>query len=197
MCELDHKEDWAPKNWYFWAVVLEKTLEKPLNCKEIKPMNFKESQPWTLIGRTDAKAPILWPPEAPILWSNSLQKIEVRRRRGRQRMRWLDSITDSIGTWVWASSGRWWRTGKPGVLQSKGSQKRLNISIWNRAGPYGPSLPSMPSACLSSMENFSQRLILIRELRNVETKENNQRRLNNNSVVIKHSQKPLIFSQEL
>jgi len=88
MWELDHKEDWAPKNWYFWAVVLEKTLEKPLNCKEIKPMNFKESQPWTLIERTDA--------EAPILWSNSLQKIEGRRRRGRQRMRWLDSITDSM-----------------------------------------------------------------------------------------------------
>ena len=66
MWELDYKESWAPKNWCFWTVVLEKTLESPLDCKEIKPVNPKESQAWIFIGRTDAEAetPILWPPDA-------------------------------------------------------------------------------------------------------------------------------------
>ena len=63
MWELDHKEGWVPKNWSFWTVVLEKTLESPLDCKEIQPVNPKGNQPWILIGRTDAEAPILWPPE--------------------------------------------------------------------------------------------------------------------------------------
>ena len=62
MWELDHKEGWAPKNWWFWAVVLEKTLESPLDCKEIKPVSPKGNQPWIFIGRTDAEA------EALILW---------------------------------------------------------------------------------------------------------------------------------
>jgi len=64
MCELGHKEDPAPKNWCFQTVVLEKTLESPLDSKEIKPVNPKENQHWILIGRTDAEAPILWPPDA-------------------------------------------------------------------------------------------------------------------------------------
>ena len=64
--ELDYKESWAPKNWYFWTVVLEKTLESPLDCKEIQPVHPKESQSWIFIGRTDAEAEtlILWPPVA-------------------------------------------------------------------------------------------------------------------------------------
>ena len=67
MWELDYKESWAPKNWCFWTVVSEKTLESPLYCKEIKPVNPKGNQPWMFfIGRTDAEAeaPIRWPPEA-------------------------------------------------------------------------------------------------------------------------------------
>ena len=63
MWELDHKESWAPKNWCFWTVVLEKTLESPLDCKEIKPVHPKGNQSWIVIGRTDAEAPILWPPD--------------------------------------------------------------------------------------------------------------------------------------
>ena len=65
MWELDHEEGWALKNWCFWIVVLVKTLENPLDCKEIKPVNPKENQPWIFIGRTDseAEAPILWPPD--------------------------------------------------------------------------------------------------------------------------------------
>ena len=64
MWELDHKEGWAPKNWCFWTVVLEKTLESPLDCK-IKPINLKGNQSWIFIGKTDAEAetPILWPPD--------------------------------------------------------------------------------------------------------------------------------------
>ena len=66
MWELDYKEGWAQKNWYFWTVVLEKTLESPLDCKEIKPVNPKKNKSWMFIGRTDAKAevPILWPPDS-------------------------------------------------------------------------------------------------------------------------------------
>ena len=66
MWELDHKESWALKNWCFWTVVLEKTLESPLDCKEIQPVNPKGDQFWIFIGRTDAGAetPIIWPPDA-------------------------------------------------------------------------------------------------------------------------------------
>ena len=63
MWELDHKEGWTPKNWYFQTVVLEKTLESPLDNTEIKPVNLKGNQPWIYIGRTDAEAPVLWPPD--------------------------------------------------------------------------------------------------------------------------------------
>ena len=66
MWVLDCKESWVPKNWCFWTVVLEKTLESPLDCKETKPVNSKGDQAWVLIGRTDAEAltPIFWPPDA-------------------------------------------------------------------------------------------------------------------------------------
>ena len=64
MWELEHNEGWTPKNWCFWTVVLKKTFESPLDSKEIKPVNPKGNQSWILIGRTDAEAPILWPPDA-------------------------------------------------------------------------------------------------------------------------------------
>ena len=74
MWELDHKESWAPQNWCFWAVVLEKTLESPLGCKEIQPVHSKGGQSWVFIGRTDVKAetPILWPPDAKswLIWKD-------------------------------------------------------------------------------------------------------------------------------
>ena len=68
MCELDYKESWAPKNWCFWTVVLEKTLESSWGCKEIQPVNYKGNQSWMFIGRTDAETPILWPPDAGKDW---------------------------------------------------------------------------------------------------------------------------------
>ena len=98
--ELDYKKSWELRNWCFWTVVLEKTLESPLDCKEIKPVNPKGNQSWIFIGRTDAEAeiPIVWPPDAKNwhIWKTlMLGKIEGMRRRGWQRMRWLDGITHS------------------------------------------------------------------------------------------------------
>ena len=99
MWELDYKENWAQNNWCFWTVVLEKTLESPLDCKEIQPVHPKGNQFWIFIGRTDAEAetPILWPPDGKnwLIWKTlMLGKIKSGKRRGQQRMRWLDSITD-------------------------------------------------------------------------------------------------------
>ena len=101
MWELDHKEGWAPKNWCFQTVVLVKTLESPLDSKEIKPVNPKGNQTWIFIRRTDAEteAPKFWTPHAKSqLLGKTLMlgKIEGRNRRGWQRIRWLDSITDSM-----------------------------------------------------------------------------------------------------
>ena len=100
-CELAHKESWAPKNGCFWTVVLEKTLESLLDCKEIQPVHPKGNQSWIFIGRTDAKAetPILWPLDArtdSLEKTLMLGKIESGRRRRWQRMRWLDGVTDSM-----------------------------------------------------------------------------------------------------
>ena len=101
MWELDCKDGWALKNWCFWTVVLERTLESPLNCKGIQPVHPKGNQSWIFIGRSDAKAetPVLWPPDAKnwLIWKHSDAGKHWRQRiRGRQRMRWLDGITDSM-----------------------------------------------------------------------------------------------------
>ena len=89
------------KNWCFWTVVLEKTLESPLDCKEIQPVHPERNQSWVFTGRSDVEAetPVLWPPDEKswlIEKTLMLGKIEGRRRRRRQRMRWLDGITDSM-----------------------------------------------------------------------------------------------------
>ena len=109
MWELDCKESWAPKNWCFWTAVLGKTLQSPLDCKEIQPVHPKGDQSWVFIGSADVEAetPILWLPdvketqmEKTQMWKDPLEKtqmlgtVERRRRRGRQRMRWLNGITD-------------------------------------------------------------------------------------------------------
>ena len=101
MWELDYKESWAPKNWCFWTVVLEKTLESPLDSKEIQPVRPKGDQSWVFIGRTDAEAetPTLWPPDVKswLIWKDpDAGKDWGQEEKGRQRMRWLDGITDSM-----------------------------------------------------------------------------------------------------
>ena len=77
-------------------MVLEKTLESPLDCQKIQLVNPKGNQSWVFIGRTDAETPILWPPDVKSWKRLMLEKIEGRRRKGRQRMRWLDGIVDSV-----------------------------------------------------------------------------------------------------
>ena len=105
---------------------MEKTLGSPLNSKEIKPVNPKWNQSLIFIGRTDAEAeaPIPRPPDENwLIWKNpDAGKDWRRRRRGRQRMRWLDVITDSMHM-SWASSGSWWWTGRPGVMPFMGLQR--------------------------------------------------------------------------
>ena len=101
MWDLDYKESWALKNWCFWTVVLEKTLESPFDCKEIQPVHPKGDLSWVFIERTDVEAEtlILWPPDAKnwlIGKDPDAGRDWGRRRRGRQRMRRLDGITDSM-----------------------------------------------------------------------------------------------------
>ena len=111
MWELDYKESWVLKNWCFWNVML-KTLESPVDCKEIQPPHPKGNQSWVFIRRTDAEA------EAPIFWPPDVKS-------------WLTGKDPDAGkdvsptwcTWIWVSSRSWWSTGKPSVLQSMGLQK--------------------------------------------------------------------------
>ena len=124
MWELDHKESWELKDLCFQTVMLEKTLENPLDCNEIKPVNPRGNQSWIFTGRTDAKAEVRY--FGDLMWrADSLEKtlmlgkLEGRRRRGWQRMRWLDGNADLMDM----SSRRWWRTGEPGMLQPMWSQR--------------------------------------------------------------------------
>ena len=125
MYRCDHKEGWVPKSWYF-RTAGEDSWESWTARKSSQSILNKGNQPWIFIGRTDAEA------EAPILChlmgrANSLEKTlmlektESSRRRGWQRKKWLDDIIQ--WTWIWANSRRRWRTEKPGLLQSMGSQR--------------------------------------------------------------------------
>jgi len=126
MWELDYKEGWVPKKWCFLIVVMENTLESPLDCTEIQPFHPKGNQSWIIIGKTDAEAetPILWPCDVKnwLIWKNPDAGKDWRQEE-------KGMTEDEIVGWhhqltrVWASSGRWWRTGKPGMLHSMGSQR--------------------------------------------------------------------------
>ena len=126
MWELDYKESWVPKDWSFWTVVLEKTLESPLDCKEIQPVHPKENQSLIFTGRTDAEAeaPIIWPPDAKS-WLIGKDPDVGKDWRQEEKGMTEDEMAGWYHhpTWVWVNSRRWWRTGKTGVLQSVGSQR--------------------------------------------------------------------------
>jgi len=119
-------EGWVLKNWCFWTVVLEKTPECPLDCKEIKPVNPKGDQSWIFTGRTDAEAAntlVTWYGEL-THWKRSWCS-ERLKAGGEGDDRgwdvWMASLTQ--WTWVWANSGRWRRTGKPGCCSPWGSKE--------------------------------------------------------------------------
>ena len=113
MCEFDHRECWVLKNWCFQTSVLKKTLESPLDCNEIKPVNPKGNQPWIFIGRTDAEAPILWPHYGKGRLIGKVLMLERQKVGGEEDGRgwggWIESLFQ--WTWVWVSSGRWWEQG--------------------------------------------------------------------------------------
>ena len=129
MWELDYKGSWVPKNWCFWTVVLEKTLESLLDCKEMQPVHPKGNQSWTFIGRTDAEGET---PNTLATWCEELTHLKRPLRWERLRVggegddRGWDGWTASPTqwTWVWVNSKSWWWMGRPGMLQSTGSQTK-------------------------------------------------------------------------
>ena len=128
--ELDYKESWVLKNWCFWTVVLEKTLESPLDCKAIQPVHPKGDQSWILIGRTDveAEAPILWPPDGknclkrPWCW----ERLKAGEGADRGWDVWMTSLTQ--WTWVWVNSRSWW-WGQGGLMCCD-SWVHLDMTEW-------------------------------------------------------------------
>ena len=128
MWELDCEEGWVPKNWCFWSVVLEKTLESPLDCKEIQQVHSEGDQPWVFFGGNDAKAetPILWPPHVKswlIGKDSDTGRDWGQEEKGTTRGwdGWMASPTR--WTWIWVNSGSWWWTRRPGMLRFMGSQR--------------------------------------------------------------------------
>ena len=128
MWELDHKESWAPKNCCFQMVVLEKTLESPLDCKEILPVYSKGNQSWIFTERTDAEAetPVLWPPDvkSQLRKDPKAGKDWRQKEKGWQLMSWLGNITDSVDMglsklWEMVKDGAAWRAVIHGITKSQ------------------------------------------------------------------------------
>ena len=124
--KLDFKESGVLKNWYFWTMVLEKTVESPLDSKEMQPVHPKGNQSWIFIGRAGAKAetPVLWPPDGKN-WLIGKDPNAGKDWRWEEMWTMTDDWMASPTQWMWAwvGSGSWWWTEKPGMIQSMGSQR--------------------------------------------------------------------------
>ena len=135
MWELDCEDCWAPKNLFFWTVMLEKTLESPLDCKEIQPIHPKGNQSWVFIGSTDAEAEtlILWPPREELTHWKRSWCWEWLGAGGEEDNRGWDGWMASLTRWAWVcvKSGSWWWTGRPGVLRFMGSQRVRHNWVMN------------------------------------------------------------------
>ena len=155
MWELDCEESWAPKNWCFWTVVLEKTLESPLDCKEIQPFHSEGDQSWDFFGGNDAEAetPVLWPPHVKS-WLTGKDSDAGRdlgaggEGEGRGWDGWMASLTR--WRWVWVNSRSLWWTGRLGVLRFMGLQ-RVRHDWVTELNWLSPSCPS--SSHLWSRDN--------------------------------------------
>ena len=160
MWKLDYKESWTPKNGCFWIVVLEKTLENPLDCKEIQPVHSEGDQSWVFIGRNWCWS---WNSKTLETWCEELT--HLKRSWCWERLKvggegddrgwdgWMASPTQ--WTWVWVNSGSWWWTGRPGVLQSMGLQRvrrewatELNWTLFPTLCPQVHSLSLCLYSCL-------------------------------------------------
>ena len=151
MWELNQKEGWALKSWCFWTVVHEKTLESPLNFREIKLsiLNPEYSLEGLMLKLKFQYFVYLMRRANSLEKTLMLGKTEDRRRTGWQRMRWLDSIPTQQ-TWIWANSRGLWRTGKPGVLQSHNSQKLdMTWQLNNTKNNTGGKFTDQSKACFS------------------------------------------------
>ena len=129
MWELYYKESWALKNWCFWTVMLEKTLESPLDYKEIQPVHSKGNQSWVFIGKTDVETetPILWPPDAEswLIWKDpDAGKDWGQEEKGMAEDEMVGWHHQHMGwAWVLVDSRSWWWTGRPDILWFTGLQK--------------------------------------------------------------------------
>ena len=131
MWELDYKESWTLKNWCFWTVVLEKTLESPLDSNEIQPVHSEGDQSWVFIGRTDVEAEtlILWLPDAKswlIGKDPDAGKDWRREEKGTtedEMVGWHHQLDGHGFSWFFVDSGSWWWTGRPGMLWFMGFQR--------------------------------------------------------------------------
>ena len=162
MCELDHKEGWATKDWCFQAAVLEKTLESPLHCKEIKPVNPKGNQLWVFIGRTDVES------EAPILWSPDAKSLLIRRdpdvgkdcrqeEKGPtedQMVGWYHRLTrHEFSQMAMVKDREPWHAAVPGVAKSQ-----IQLSDWPHNNNMWPVAVNHPWSLESSPGPFSSSL---------------------------------------